>query len=72
MRPLRCCVGLHVWNEDPPLTIEAIFPAPWEHKEWKRTCLRCGKMQRWLPGYGGSELGCWLALPARPQGDPTP
>lgn len=28
----------------------------------KRECLRCERKQKWLPGYGGSEWGCWLNI----------
>ena len=24
-----------------------------------RVCEKCGKEEHWLPGHGGSEIGCW-------------
>ena len=31
-------------------------------KNCVRTCQTCGKKQQWLPGYGGSEMGCWETI----------
>ena len=57
-----CSFGLHRWNfRTRDLPCNAGFPAPWEPNTWVRTCLRCGKRQRWLPGYGGQEWGSWEA-----------
>lgn len=37
------------------------FPPPFVlYKNPRRECSKCGKMQQWLPGYGGSEIGCWV------------
>ena len=62
MNNLWCLIGLHKWvysriptlyDIHPPLNRIYIPPT--------RSCSRCGKAQRWLPGYGGSEDGCWIS-----------
>ena len=56
-----CKIGIHEWELSRPLNIRDIFPPFYEkYDNPKRDCTRCGKHQRWLPGYGGSEDGCWL------------
>ena len=58
---LKCLVGWHVWNATRPIGIMDGFPPPCvPYDNPRRTCRRCDKHQRWLPGYGGSEWGCWL------------
>ena len=46
------------------------FPPPFvPYDNPTRECVRCGKKQRWLPGYGGSEWGCWIsAQPEQEEG----
>jgi hypothetical protein len=57
---LLCCFGIHKWEQSRPRTTADIFPCPGEPYDPPiRVCARCGRAQSWLPGYGGSELGCW-------------
>jgi hypothetical protein len=57
---LLCCLGIHKWEQSRPRTTSDIFPCPGEPYDPPiRVCTRCGRVQSWLPGYGGSELGCW-------------
>ena len=55
---LKCWVGWHAWVQSRPLVVQDAIPM---HREPNptRTCSQCGERQRWLPGYGGSEFGCW-------------
>src|SRR3990170_5994268 len=58
---IKCAVGLHSWKQPRTLNVYDIFPSPFD-ASWQtpeRQCARCEKWQWWLPGYGGSELGCW-------------
>ena len=60
-KAIPCQLGIHRWVQSRPLVIGDIWPSigdPWIRPT--RLCLRCGKRQAWLPGYGGSEPGCWL------------
>jgi len=60
MKNLLCLIGLHKWEESRPLHIRDIHPgfiSGWETPT--RVCIRCGKQEKWLPGYGGSEIGSW-------------
>jgi hypothetical protein len=59
---LRCFFGLHKWQQSRKLHVVDAFPPPFdtEYQNPTRECEKCGKFQRWLPGYGGSEIGCWL------------
>ena len=59
-RRLRCFLGLHDWAYTRPLSELDIFPMGQEYEVPRRACLCCDVKQRWLPGYGGSEPGCWL------------
>ena len=52
-----CSIGLHKWGK--PDIQPNPFPVDMTNTA-KRACRRCGQRQWWLPGYGGSELGCWL------------
>jgi len=45
------------WEYSSRLTVDAAFP--FDDSEWFRRCKISGKIQKWLPGYGGSEMGCW-------------
>ena len=54
---LLCFIGLHDWEESHPLVDPTVHP----HSNPTRTCQRCRKHQKWLPGYGGSEVGCWYS-----------
>jgi len=56
-----CKIGWHKYKQDKELHIKDIHPG--FDSEWKcptRKCIFCGYEERWLPGYGGSEIGCWL------------
>ena len=58
-----CWIGLHRWALSRPLTAYDVFSMA-SDRAWKRPtreCRVCGKRQAWLPGYGGSERGCWLS-----------
>jgi len=61
-RNIKCKIGLHKWVQSKPLTGYDMFPSPFDSKYSTptRTCVRCGERQKWLPGYGGSEIGCWI------------
>lgn len=55
-----CFLGIHKWELSRPVGVMDIFPPPTaRYKNPTRECQRCGKAQWWLPGYGGSEIGCW-------------
>ena len=62
---LRCRLGLHAYVASRPASIFDGFPPPVDigYRERTRTCTRCARTQKWLPGYGGSEWGCWMDLP---------
>ena len=36
----------------PPVDVAYVNPT--------RECTACGHAQRWMPGYGGTELGHWI------------
>jgi len=59
MMAWRCWIK-HRWIEYAinGTTTRDPFPFNPGYKCWRK-CERCSKKQRWLPGYGGSELGCW-------------
>ena len=58
---LLCRLGIHRWELDRELSALDLFPPFFfPYKAPTRQCKVCGKRQRWLPGYGGSELGCWI------------
>ena len=57
----KCWIGWHDWAQTRPVGIHDGFPPYFiKYEPPRRRCLRCGKAQRWLPGYGGSEWGCWI------------
>lgn len=58
---LLCWLGLHQWSEDREIGLYDMFPSPFDKKYRPpvRKCLRCPARQEWIPGYGGSEMGCW-------------
>ena len=56
LNKIKCLLGLHKWKVS---GVPSTFPPPWEKGICTRQCGRCYKMQRWLPGYGGSEIGSW-------------
>ena len=61
MLKFLCKIGFHKWELNRKLTAWDTFPpsfVPYENPI--RKCKYCGKTQIWLPGYGGSELGCWI------------
>lgn len=52
-----CRAGWHEWSE--PSGPTEMFPLH-DRPNPTRSCRHCGERQRWLPGYGGSEVGCWM------------
>ena len=60
IRKLRCLLGLHKWIQNRPLYITDIFLPVSSPQRAIRTCKFCGKKEEWLPGFGGSETGCWI------------
>ena len=59
----RCAFGVHLWDQSRELGPIDVFPPPFvKYDNPTRKCFMCGKRQRWLPGYGGSEWGCWLSV----------
>lgn len=61
MNKILCFLGFHRWAYNRKLSPIDYFPPSFiKYEPPVRTCLRCGKIQGWLPGYGGSELGCWI------------
>lgn len=74
----KCKVGIHNWKQSRPVTSIDSFPPHFiPYIAPTRTCSRCGKTQKWLPGYGGSEIGSWEntnpkhphSRPCEPRGD---
>ena len=61
---LRCKIGIHRWKYTRRPTFQQdAFPTPFDTYEAPvRWCKWCNQQQRWLPGYGGSEMGCWLKV----------
>jgi len=66
----RCKIGLHQWEQERPISVYDGFPSPYDavYQTPTRTCVRCKGQQQWLPGYGGSEWGCWMRT-VYPEGD---
>ena len=65
-----CLLGFHRWQQSRPLTPHDAFPFhgfPYENPT--RKCVKCRRTQRWLPGYGGSEFGCWMPVQREGQGE---
>ena len=61
MKNLLCLLGFHKWEQNRSLHISDIFPFYLDEvSKVIRTCKICGKKEEWLPGYGGSEIGCWV------------
>ena len=61
MHQLLCFVGLHKWKQSRPLAATDCFPPSFAaYERPTRKCERCGIVHKWLPGYGGSEFGCWF------------
>lgn len=57
----KCCFGFHRWEQSRPISVMDAFPPPFvRYERVTRHCTRCDKSQWWLPGYGGSEIGCWV------------
>jgi len=59
---MGCFFGVHAWKYNRPERSDDAFPCFFDktYTQWLRKCARCGKQQYWLPGYGGSEWGCWM------------
>ena len=57
-----CKLGFHRWNQSKSITLYDMSPSPLDsrYKTPKRKCKACKKEQKWIPGYGGSEIGCWI------------
>lgn len=55
-------LGLHKWKYSKELKLYDMSPSPFDSKYETpvRTCEKCKESQKWLPGYGGSEIGCWI------------
>lgn len=61
MNKIKCFFGFHNWNQSRSIVAMDAFPPSFvKYVPPLRECRECGKKQRWLPGYGGSELGCWI------------
>ncbi len=57
----RCCFGIHDWEQNRAITPDDYIPFSTDPRgQAIRICMRCGRSQYWLPGYGGSGLGCWV------------
>ena len=67
-RKVICKAGLHAWNQSNPITLYDLSPSPFDslHRTPTRTCKSCGKEQEWIPGYGGSEIGCCIFASFQP------
>ena len=65
LRRILCKIGIHWphWEQSRSLEPTDGFPPHFiKYERATRTCRRCGYTQYWLPGYGGSEWGCWMPL----------
>ena len=65
LRRILCKIGIHWphWEQSRPLEPADGFPPHFiKYERATRTCRQCGQTQYWLPGYGGSEWGCWMPL----------
>ena len=60
-----CKMGFHWWLYNRPVDALDCFPPRFMLRSLPHRQCYCGARQRWLPGYGGSEIGCWL--PEDPQ-----
>lgn len=59
-RNMLCKIGFHKYKRINPHVLCDPFPFFGEkYEEAKRRCEYCGKVQYWLPGFGGSVLGSW-------------
>ncbi len=56
---IKCRLSFHRWIYSKRLTLYDIFPSPFDSKYETpvRVCENCKEQQKWLPGYGGSEIG---------------
>jgi hypothetical protein len=60
LRRWLCFLGIHEWLQDRQLAVFDIFPPLFmKYKNPTRKCQHCAREEYWLPGYGGSEVGCW-------------
>ncbi|HYE92102.1 MAG TPA: hypothetical protein VEA38_13830 [Terriglobales bacterium] len=62
----RCTFGFHDWRQSREIAEYDTWPIEQAWERPTRTCRRCGRLQWWLPGYGGSEAGCWMNARAVP------
>jgi hypothetical protein len=61
LKHVGCILGIHKWVQSRPLVQADAFPPPFvKYDTPTRKCEHCSKGQNWLPGYGGSEFGCWI------------
>ena len=64
---MLCQLGFHWWLYTRPVDALDAFPPLFLTRQLPARQCYCGNRQKWLPGYGGSELGCWL-----PEDDKAP
>lgn len=62
-----CSIGFHDWHQERPLTPYDAWPMDRAYETPRRECRRCAKREQWLPGYGGSEIGCWTPAASEPK-----
>ena len=55
-----CQLGFHWWFYTRPVDSLDIFPPIFLHRALPTRKCYCGASENWLPGYGGSEIGCWM------------
>ena len=62
-RQWLCKIGWHHWRQSRELrAIDAFPPMNLKYEAPVRVCESCSVVEQWLPGYGGSEFGCWQRL----------
>ena len=57
---ILCWLQLHRWyylRYPGPADVFPFHGVPYRRPF--RKCLRCKTKQKWIPGYGGSEIGFW-------------
>jgi hypothetical protein len=58
---MLCLLGWHLWEKGPFIQVEEYHPLfKGSYRTRSREC-RCGKVQKWFPGYGWEE-GYWEAV----------
>jgi hypothetical protein len=63
-KPLRCILGFHKWEYSKKLVLYDISPSPYDSNYLTptRRCINCALIEKWIPGYGGSEIGHWTKI----------